>query len=118
MKKIMIILILGLLVLSGCSNEEINNEETFKEFTMMAQEWEFVPNEIEVNQGDSVRLIITSIDVEHGFYLPEYGINANLPVYEDVVVEFVADEKGSFEFSCSVYCGEGHGSMDGKLIVN
>jgi len=39
-------------------------------------------------------------------------------VYEDVVVEFVADEKGSFEFSCSVYCGEGHGSMDGKLIVN
>ena len=63
MKKIIfIILVLGLLVLSGCSSEEIeSNEETFKEFTMMAQEWEFIPNEIEVNQGDTVRLIITSL---------------------------------------------------------
>ena len=31
--------------------------------------------------------------------------------------EFIADKKGEFEMFCSVYCGQGHGQMKGKLIV-
>ena len=34
------------------------------------------------------------------------------------IVEFVADKRGTFEFYCSVYCGEGHSEMEGTLIVN
>ena len=124
MKKIIfMILILGLLILSGCSspaNIESTTELTgeVKEFTMMAQQWEFVPDIIEVNKGDTVRLIITSMDVEHGFSISEFGVSVDLPVNEDVVVEFVASEAGNFEFGCSVYCGSGHLGMDGELIVN
>jgi cytochrome c oxidase subunit 2 len=88
-----------------------------KEITITAKRFEYEPNSITVNQGDTVRLKIKSIDATHGFGLPEFGINVKLRKGETVVVEFVADKKGTFEFRCTNYCGEGHGEMKGKLVV-
>tara|TARA_B100000315_G_C14119158_1_gene381719 strand:- start:58 stop:441 length:384 start_codon:yes stop_codon:yes gene_type:complete len=88
-----------------------------KEFDIIARSWEFVPDTIEVNLGDKVELHIESIDVTHGFRLPEFNINERLEPYQGVDVEFIADKKGIFSFSCSVPCGSGHGGMRGQLIV-
>ena len=88
-----------------------------KEFSITAKRFEFTPNPVIVNQGDQVKLIITSIDVTHGFFISEYGINERLKPGETVTVEFVADKKGEFSMICNVACGSGHGSMRGKLIV-
>lgn len=88
-----------------------------KEFTMTAKQWSFEPSTITVNKGDTVELTIKSIDVTHGFALPEFGINKNLKPGETVNVEFVADKTGTFSFFCSVSCGAGHSDMIGKLIV-
>jgi heme/copper-type cytochrome/quinol oxidase subunit 2 len=38
-------------------------------------------------------------------------------VREPVTVEFVADRAGTFDITCSEYCGTGHRAMKGKLIV-
>jgi cytochrome c oxidase subunit 2 len=99
------------------SAEQSIQETTIKEFTLTAKKWEFEPSVITVNQGDKVKLSITSIDVSHGISLPEFGVNEILSPGQTVVIEFVADRKGSFDFFCSVYCGTGHGSMAGQLIV-
>ncbi|MFH0951435.1 MAG: cupredoxin domain-containing protein [bacterium] len=88
-----------------------------KEFTMIAKNWEFQPSVITVNQGDTVRLKIKSIDVKHGFNIPDYNIKVNLPPNEEQIVEFTADQAGTFNFRCSVLCGEGHRAMTGQLIV-
>lgn len=87
------------------------------ELKMTAKRFAFDPPVINVKLGDKVRLTIKSLDVTHGFSLPEFGVNKNLEPGKEVIVEFTADKKGEFTFFCSVVCGEGHKDMNGKLIV-
>lgn len=82
-----------------------------------AHRFEFVPSTIVVRAGEKVRLEITSEDVTHGFGLPEMGVSKVLKPNEPVTAEFSPQEAGEHEFRCTVYCGEGHGRMKGKLVV-
>ena len=92
--------------------------DTLKTFEVTAERFRFSPSEIEVNQGDTVRLTIRAIDVAHGFAIPEFGINARIDPGDDpVTVEFVAETPGRYQFTCSVFCGSGHGDMRGVLTV-
>ena len=144
MKKIMLLLVLGVFLFSACSRE--NPEELVgqgtpvqqkviadskkveekaasaqsgevKEFKMTAKQFAFTPGTIEVNKGDRVRLIVTSTDVPHGISIPEYGINKRLDPGKPATIEFTADKEGTFTAYCSVFCGAGHSGMRGKLIV-
>jgi cytochrome c oxidase subunit 2 len=133
MNKYFWLLLVGVTIVSGAfflnqkkpsaKQEEVLSASTttpnsVKEFTMTAKQWAFDPAIITVKQGDKVRIKIKSIDVTHGFALPEFGVNQNLKPGKEVVVEFTADKKGEFSFHCSVICGQGHKEMTGKLIVN
>ena len=126
MKKILLLILLGAFLLSSCAKQ---NSEDFigqnnpvqsgevKEFKMTAKQFEFTPSIIEVNKGDRVRLIVTSLDVPHGITIPEYGINERIDPGKPVTIEFTADKQGTFTAYCSVFCGSGHSNMKGKLIV-
>jgi len=97
-----------------------NSQKTgeIKEFDIIASNWQFAPNSIEVNKGDMVILRVESIDTYHGIALLDFGISQQLPPGEIVDIEFLANKKGIFSFFCSVPCGHGHGSMGGQLIIN
>jgi plastocyanin len=82
-----------------------------------AQKFEFEPSTIVVNEGEQVRLLITSVDVPHGFALEAYGIDQKLPPNEEQGIDLTASEAGEFPFRCSVFCGLGHKTMRGKLVV-
>ena len=88
-----------------------------KEFKMTAKQFSFIPETIEVNKGDKVRLIVTTTDVPHGISIPEYGINERLDPGKPVTIEFTADKEGTFTAFCSVFCGSGHSNMKGNLVV-
>jgi len=123
--------ILAVLFVSGCIQQPIGNTEAIlsgseteqpptggvKEFEMMAKQFEFQPSTITVKQGDTVKLRITSSDVTHGFAINEFGVNKMIEPGQTANIEFVADKKGTFQFYCSVFCGNGHGTMEGRLIV-
>jgi len=87
------------------------------EIKVTARQWQFDPNPIRVKLGQQVRLRITSQDVTHGISIPEFGINEILPPGQEVVVNFKANKKGTFDLFCSVACGEGHAGMRGSLVV-
>ena len=87
------------------------------EISMVAKRFEFIPSTITVNQGDKVKIIITSQDTTHGFFLPDFGINEQITSGKETLIEFVAKTKGTYTFRCSVPCGEGHLAMSGTLIV-
>lgn len=83
-----------------------------------ASRFEFVPAEIEVTVGESVRLLVRSADVEHGLAIPSLGVGATVPPGgEPVAIDFVATEAGTHRMVCSVFCGAGHGRMLGQLTV-
>lgn len=78
----------------------------------------FEPDVVRVKLGETVRLRLTSRDVTHGFYLPDFGVNAGpISPGKYKTVEFVADKVGTFTFYCNVLCSKRHGAMNGTLIV-
>jgi cytochrome c oxidase subunit 2 len=89
------------------------------EINVTAKQFEFNPRVITVEHGQEVTLHLMSLDVAHGFALPEFGIEEELLPKEPVTVTFIADRKGNFPFVCNVICGSGHdhASMVGNLIV-
>ena len=106
--------------LTSCASQQTHKPvegNDFKEFQITARDFEFDPPTIEINKGDNVRLIVTSVDVPHGFSIPEYGINERLDPGKPTTIEFLADKEGTFTSFCSVFCGSGHSNMKGKIIV-
>ena len=83
-----------------------------------ASRFAFEPADIEVAVGESVRLLVHSIDVEHGFAIPSLGLGETIPADgTPVAIEFVAGEAGRHRIVCSVFCGAGHGRMGGTLSI-
>lgn len=99
------------------ANETSSGEAETAVFTIKAKQWEFEPAAITVKKGQKVQLKISSVDVTHGFSLPEFKVRVNLEPGQTQTVEFVASQAGTFTFSCSVFCGDGHGGMKGTLVV-
>ena len=99
------------------ADESVVEAPSVVSFVITARQWSFEPSTITVKKGDTVRLSVTSIDVRHGFKLPTFGVNAVLEPDQTTVIEFTADQSGSFSFFCNVFCGDGHGAMAGTLIV-
>lgn len=113
--------IMGEFNLSNFAEITKNDEEApvagRKEFIITAKQWSFSPSVIKVKKGDKVVLKLTSADVAHGMFIPDFGINAVIKPKEITVVEFVADKTGTFKFSCNIPCGVGHIGMTGTIIV-
>lgn len=97
--------------------EPVIYESQLREFDITAKNWEFSPATIIVNQGDKVRIKITSVDVTHSFMLKDFNVNVKLEPNKTQIIEFVADKFGVFPFRCGVPCGEGHRNMTGTLVV-
>jgi cytochrome c oxidase subunit 2 len=83
-----------------------------------ASRFAFEPADIEVAVGESVRLLVHSIDVEHGFAIPSLGIGETIPPDgPPVAIDLVAGQVGRHRIVCSVFCGAGHGRMRGTLSI-
>jgi cytochrome c oxidase subunit 2 len=76
-----------------------------------------VDNPMVVPVGKRVRLLITSNDVIHGWYVPQLGVNQyGIPGFiKDVW--FKADKVGTFKGQCSQICGKLHGYMPITVVV-
>ncbi len=74
---------------------------------------------IRVSLNDQVVLKLRSADVTHGFALKSYGIyiSGGIDPGRTVYAKFKADKEGSFVFTCTVFCGDIHHSMQGLLVV-
>ncbi len=96
------------------------------EINVTAKQWLFVfkypdgrqeINQVHVPIGKPVRFLMTSADVIHGFYLPEFRVKQDiLPGrYTDLWVQPV--KEGNFDIFCTQYCGTGHSTMRAVITV-
>ena len=104
----------------GTAKEEYVGDEMIivKEFHVVADKSIYRPSILEVDKGDSVRIVIYASNTNHGFVLPAYGINEFLEEDNYKTIEFVADQAGEFTFFSNVYSGPGTKDMKGTLVVN
>jgi cytochrome c oxidase subunit 2 len=84
-----------------------------------AKQFEFEPSEINVTEGDHVRLVVKSADGVHGIGIKKFKIDKKIPRGSaPVTIDFVASAAGKFPILCSEYCGDGHDDMKGTLMVS
>jgi cytochrome c oxidase subunit 2 len=82
-----------------------------------ARRFTYSPNVIELKRGEPVTLELTTEDVFMGFNLPDFNVRSDIVPGKTSTVAFTPDKAGSFIFLCDVFCGDGHETMNGKLVV-
>ncbi len=67
--------------------------------------------------GKPVRLIMTSSDVIHSFFVPSFRIKQDVVPGRYTNLWFQAEKMGEFHIFCTEYCGFSHSAMLGKIKV-
>jgi cytochrome c oxidase subunit 2 len=107
------------LAVAGCvaAHEMAPKAPPVQTVEILAQKFNFTPDEIKVKKGVPVDLEITTLDRLHGFNVPGLALRAEIVPGQTTHVKFTPDKAGRFLFHCDVFCGEGHEDMDAAIIV-
>ena len=87
---------------------------------MLAQQFSFDPSLLRLRTGIPYRFKLMAADVAHGASL-QLGSGSNIiRLPKEVLVErqLVFSQPGEYLLYCTVYCGEGHQLMHGKIQVS
>lgn len=74
-------------------------------------------NSLHVPLGRPVRLLMTSEDVIHSFYVPAFRVKQDVLPGRYTELWFTATEAGTFHLFCAEYCGTEHSRMRGSVEV-
>lgn len=83
---------------------------------LVAKAWAWEPV-LELEKGETYRLHLSSLDFQHGFSIYPLNINFMVIPGQDYVLTIKPTSSGEFSIICNEYCGLGHHTMVGKLIV-
>ena len=134
-----LILFVSLILVSGCyhppvseTTETVYESETVyeapteeapaedsgvNEVTVKASNYKFESNTINVKKGETLKITLFSEEGSHNMFIEGYNQKTDTISSSDIeIMEFVADQSGSFEYWCKV---PGHKAlgMKGVLIV-
>lgn len=70
-----------------------------------------------VPAGVPVKLLMTSRDVIHSFYVPDFRVKHDVVPGRYTTLWFEAKRPGVYPILCTEYCGEGHSTMRGTVHV-
>lgn len=70
-----------------------------------------------VPAGKPVKLLMTSRDVIHSFYVPSFRIKQDVLPGRYTTAWFQADNPGVYQILCTEYCGTLHSNMRGEVVV-
>src|SRR5690606_25792409 len=87
------------------------------EVVVIGQAWSFVPSEIRIPAGAEITFIATTPDVLHGFHIEKTKVNLMLIPGQVSRATYTFREPGEYVVICHEYCGLGHHTMYGKVIV-
>ena len=74
-------------------------------------------NELHVPMGRDVKMIMTSQDVIHSFYVPAFRIKQDVLPGRYTTAWFHATKPGTYHLFCAEYCGTEHSGMIGWVVV-
>lgn len=74
-------------------------------------------NELHVPVGRDVRMIMTSQDVIHSFYVPAFRVKADVLPGRYTSTWFHATQVGRYHLFCAEFCGTQHSGMIGEVVV-
>lgn len=112
-------LILTVLLALGTAGVAIAQDQapTRREFTIVAENFRFQPDRLEVAENDLVKLALKSADHSYTFAIDAYRIVKRVGSGQTIAFEFRADQPGTFEFYCNMSTDPRCKEMRGTLVV-
>ena len=74
-------------------------------------------NELHIPVHRPVKLTMTSEDVIHSFFVPDFRVKRDVVPGKYTSVWFEATKTGEYYLFCSQYCGTSHAVMGGRIVV-
>jgi cytochrome c oxidase subunit 2 len=74
-------------------------------------------NTLHVPLGQPVKLIMSSQDVVHSYYIPAFRVKQDVVPGRYTVLWFEPTKVGEFHLFCAEYCGTQHSGMIGRVVV-
>jgi cytochrome c oxidase subunit 2 len=74
-------------------------------------------NELHIPRGRGIKLVMTSQDVIHSFFVPAFRVKRDVVPGRFAILWFTPTVSGEYHLFCSEYCGTDHARMDGRIIV-
>ena len=96
------------------------------EISVIGQQWMWTfqyangktsPSDLYVPKGVPIKLVMTSRDVIHDFFVPNFRLKQDVVPGMYTTLWFQATETGENQIFCAQYCGTSHSNMIGKVIV-
>jgi cytochrome c oxidase subunit 2 len=75
-------------------------------------------NELHVPLGKPTILYLTSKDVIHSFFVPEFRVKQDVVPGMRIPLWFNPIKEGNYEIGCAQLCGLGHYRMRGEVVVH
>ncbi len=117
-----VIFLWGAKLFSDQFNPPANAEEIFvvgKQWMwkLQHQEGNREINALHIPIGRPIKLVMTSEDVIHDFYVPAFRVKKDVIPGRYTSLWFQANKPGQYHFFCSQYCGTDHSLMKGWVTV-
>lgn len=74
-------------------------------------------NELHIPVGRPIKLVMTSEDVIHSFFVPAFRVKNDVLPGRYTTLWFEATEPGEYRLFCAEYCGTQHSGMMGRVIA-
>jgi len=110
---------------TGFLNLQMPPENAY-EVQVLGQKWKWlftypngvVDDNLHVPPDEPIRLVMTSQDVIHSLYIPDFRIKRDAVPGRYEREWFQALEPGEYQIFCAEYCGTSHSAMLSKVIVH
>ncbi|MEO8195384.1 MAG: cytochrome C oxidase subunit II [Thermoanaerobaculia bacterium] len=83
---------------------------------LLGQMWRWYPA-LELEEGASYTLHLSSLDVNHGFSLYPANINFQVVPGYDYGLSIKPNRPGEYRIVCNEFCGVSHHNMLGRIVV-
>lgn len=74
-------------------------------------------NQLHVPVGTPVKLLISSEDVIHSYYIPAFRTKMDAVPGKTTTLWFEANRAGEYRLFCAEYCGTQHSGMIGRIVA-
>jgi cytochrome c oxidase subunit 2 len=107
----------GLLLGAATYGASVFAQPKEKVVKILARRFTYTPNKITLKKGVPVVFELTTADVLMGFSLPDFQARTDIVPGKVSKLRVVPDKEGTFIFLCDIFCGSGHETMNGTLVV-
>jgi cytochrome c oxidase subunit 2 len=93
------------------------SEEPARVVEIRAHRFQFEPAQVTLRRGETVKLVLRSDDVVHGFFSRPLGIDTEIHPGAPTEIVVTPTAAGRFVTICDHFCGAGHGNMSLTFVV-